>query len=321
MEQHRVNGHPYHTPQFNIQSLVSLDKGQLKEKDACISKLKEEIQLKEYDRNVYHQQMQSEAKQNLKLKKENEDLKKQIDELKKENEELKKKPEVFTLPTNDNRADAQMPTTKNIEGQPISVGDQVSQKNVPLSRPPAPIQPSTDQRTLADKSLNQIKQFFRDRSPELPEPMVVSDSDEDDAAEESEIQFTPRQSILEKSEKAKLRSRAKAKENAKALMRLALERSEQWKCSTCSYFFATNAALRQHISIHHKDRRICGRCPFTCDKRSSSDVKKHERGHARADVQFKNQAQGRECKLCNVWFGNGRLASHLYRFHLPNDSK
>jgi len=191
----------------------------------------------------------------------------------------------------------------------------------PLSSPPAPIQSPTDQRTSADKS-NQIRQFFRDRSSEISESMIVSDSDSDvDDSDEDEIQFTPRQSILEKNEKTKHRSRAKAKENAKTLMRLALDRSEQWKCSTCSSFFTSNAALRQHISTDHKDREICGRCPYTCDKRSRGDVKKHEQGHARADVQFKNQPHGQECKLCNVWFGNAWFVSHLYRFHLPKDSK
>ena len=197
---------------YNIQLLVSLDKGQLKEKDACISKLKEEIQLKEYDRNVYHQQMQSEAKQNLKLKTENEDLQKQIEKLKKENEELKKKPEVLTLPRNDNRADAQMPTTKNIEGQMVSVGDRVFQKNAPVSLPTAPIQPPTDQRTLADKSLNQIKEFYleRDRSPEISEPMIVSDdSESDDENEQSDLQFVPNQSKLSNKQIYKRRSTAK----------------------------------------------------------------------------------------------------------------
>ena len=60
---------------------------------------------------------------------------------------------------------------------------------LPMSLPPASIQSPTDQRTSADKSLNQIKQFFRDRdrSPEISEPMIVSDTDEDDSAVESEV--------------------------------------------------------------------------------------------------------------------------------------
>ena len=194
----------------------------------------------------------------------------------------------------------------------------------PLSLPPAPIQPPTDQRTSADKSLTQIKKFFedRDRSPEISEPMIIAtDSESDDENEKSDLQFIPNQSNLSRNEKDKQRYRAKAKEKSKALMRLALERSERWKCSTCSSFFTTNEALRQHISTDHKDRKICRRCPFTCAKRFSGDVKKHERGHARADVEFKNQTKGRECEICHVWFGNGRLKAHLFQYHLPNDSK
>ena len=190
---------------------------------------------------------------------------------------------------------------------------------LPMSLPPASIQSPTDQRTSADKSLNQIKQFFRDRSPEISEPMIVSDSESNDSDVESDIQFTPKKSNQLKNEKARRRSRAEARERAKALMRLALERSEQWKCSTCSRFFTTNAALRQHISTDHKKRKICKRCPFTAFNRS--DLNKHEQTHGRGDVKFKNQAQGRECKLCNVWFGTGHLASHLCQFHLPDDSK
>ena len=194
----------------------------------------------------------------------------------------------------------------------------------PLSLPPEPIKPSTDQRTSADKSLTQIKKFFedRDRSPEISEPMIIQTDSESDDENENSDQFIPNQSNLSKNEKAKRRSKAKAKENAMALMRFALERSKPWKCSTCSSFFSTNPALRQHISTNHKGRKICKRCPFTSSKENRGDVKKHEQSHCRADVKFKNQAGGRECKLCgDVWFGDGRLTSHLKRFHLPNDSQ
>ena len=110
------------------------------------------------------------------------------------------------------RAAAQMPTTKITGVESASVGDPVSQKNAPLSLPTAPIQPLTDQRSLADKSLNQIKEFYleRDRSPEISEPMIVSDdSESDDENEQSDLQFVPNQSKLSNKQIYKRRSTAK----------------------------------------------------------------------------------------------------------------
>ena len=191
----------------------------------------------------------------------------------------------------------------------------------PLSLPPAPVKPSTDQRTSADKSLTQIKQFFRDRSPEISEPMIVSDSDEDGTAEESEIQFTPKQSIQERNEKAKRKKQAKAQERYKMLMDTALKRSEPWKCGTCSIFFRTAELLRQHNLMEHKEKKkFCNRCPYLAH--NQSDLTNHENMHSTNDVKFKTAANGRECKLCHIWFGtNGHLVFHLRQFHLPKPSK
>ena len=82
----------------------------------------------------------------------------------------------------------------------------------PLSLPPAPIQPPTDQGTSADKSLIQIKNFFedRDRSAEISEPMIIpTDSESDDENEKSDLQFAPNQSQLSNNQIYKRRSRAK----------------------------------------------------------------------------------------------------------------
>ena len=86
----------------------------------------------------------------------------------------------------------------------------------PLSLPPAPIQPPTDQRTSTDKSLNQIKQFFRDRSPEISEPMIIpTDSESDDADEKSDVQFAPNQSTLSNNQIYKRKKKAKKTEATK----------------------------------------------------------------------------------------------------------
>ena len=147
----------------------------------------------------------------------------------------------------------------------------------PLALPPAPIQPSTDQRTSADKSLTQIKQFFRDRSPEISDPMIVSDdSASDDENEKSDLQFIPNQ---RRKAKAKRKSSVLVKEEAKAIMCLALE----------SYFFK---AIKKHQQMH-----------YTNDK-------------------FKDQAGGRKCELCKIYFAtNDDFIRHLREFHLPNLSK
>ena len=96
-----------------------------------------------------------------------------------------------------------------------------------------------------------------------------------------------------------------------------LARDDRWKCGNCSRLFPSNDVLRQHILTNHKDRKICQRCPYTAG--CPSHVKMHEQSHFRNDVKFKNKADGRECKLCHVWFGtNGHLINHLRQFHLPD---
>ena len=132
----------------------------------------------------------------------------------------------------------------------------------PLALPTAPIQPSTDQRSSADKSLTQIKQFFRDRSPEISDPMIVSDdSASDDENEKPDLQFILNQ---RRKAKAKRKSSVLVKEEAKAMMRLALERQQPWKCRICSSFFRTSEELHQHIKTDHKDQKhFCNRCPFS----------------------------------------------------------
>ena len=189
----------------------------------------------------------------------------------------------------------------------------------PLALPPAPIQPSTDQRTSADKSLTQIKQFFRDRSPEISEPMIVSDdSASDDENEKPDIEFIPNQ---RRKAKAKRKSSVLVKEEAKAMMRLALERQQPWKCRICSSFFQTSEELHQHIKTDHKDQKhFCNRCPFSY-KNSDIAIKKHEQTHYTND-KFKDQAGGRKCELCKIYFTtNDDFIRHLREFHLPNDSK
>ena len=189
----------------------------------------------------------------------------------------------------------------------------------PLALPPAPIQPSTDQRSSADKSLTQIKQFFRDRSPEISDPMIVSDdSASDDENENSDLQFIPNQT---RKAKAKRKSSVMVKKEAKAMMRLALERQQPWKCRICSSFFRTSEELHQHIKTDHKDQKhFCNRCPFSY-KNSDIAIKKHEQTHYTND-KFKDQAGGRKCELCKIYFTtNDHLFRHLREFHLPNDSK
>ena len=189
----------------------------------------------------------------------------------------------------------------------------------PLALPPAPIQPSTDQRTSADKSLTQIKQFFRDRSPEISEPMIVSDnSDSDDENEKSDLQFIPNQ---RRKAKAKRKSSVLVKKEARAMMHLALDRQQPWKCRICSSFFRTSVELHQHIRTNHKDQKhFCNRCPFSY-KNSDKAIKKHEQMHYTND-KFMDQAGGRKCELCKIYFStNDDFIRHLREFHLPNDSK
>ena len=188
---------------------------------------------------------------------------------------------------------------------------------------PAPIQPPADQRTSADKSLTQIKQFFRDRSPEISEPMIVSDSESNNSDGESDTQFTPNTSKQASKEKAKRKSRGIAKGIVKSLMDAALANPKPWNCGICSDSFPTSQLCRQHVSVKHKGRTMCSICPYVGG--SPSHVKNHEQTHARNAVNVKNQDQ--ECKLCPYNMGhikftsNGHLVSHLRQFHLPKDSQ
>ena len=102
-----------------------------------------------------------------------------------------------------------------------------------------------------------------------------------------------------------------------------LAKTDPWKCGICSSLFESRAVLRRHILTDHKIEdnqvlKICKRCPYTNE--ASYVVKMHEKSHSKNDVKFKDKADGRECKLCHVWFGtNGFLVAHLYKYHLPKD--
>ena len=88
-----------------------------------------------------------------------------------------------------------------------------------------------------------------------------------------------------------------------------------WNCDICPDSFPTLELCRQHVSVKHKGRKMCNRCPYIG---KSSNMKKHEQSHAANGVNVKNP----DCKLCHVQFANnGHLVKHLRRFHLPKDSK
>ena len=297
-------------------------KDQLREKDARIQELEKQIQnlerqvqLAKSDSKLYYDKMQTELQNGFDKDKVIADLQAKL------SASDEKTSEPLLQPPPLERAAAQMPTTKITGVQCASVDDPVSQKNAPLSLPTAPIQPLTDQRSLADKSLNQIKEFFRDRSPEISEPLIVSDSESNDSDGESEIQFTLNQSKISSKEKAKRKKQAKAKERYKMLMDKALKRQEPWKCGTCSIFFRTAELLRQHNLVEHKEKKkFCNRCPHITN--SQSELANHENMHSANDVKYKTATNGRECKLCHIWFGtNGHLLFHLRQFHLPKPSQ
>ena len=182
--------------------------------------MEEENRAKEYDRSVYHLQMQSEAKNNFDLKKEieglkkeNEGLKKENTGLKKENEELKKKVEELQMGNeglmpaqNQNRLESSEP---RVELSPLRLS-----MDTP---PPLLVPPLTQTPTQQDISTDRVRQYFRDRSPEISEPMIVSDSDEsDDDVQESDVQFVPDRTKLSNSlSKYQRRSKAKKTEVAK----------------------------------------------------------------------------------------------------------
>ena len=280
------------------------------------SNLKEQIQLRQYDCNLFHNQMQKQVKENLALekvneseKKEKEELKKEIEKLKIENEELKKKNETLIPDKNRN-------ILESSESQIM-----LSPRSPSIDTPPPLLEPQLTQTpTQQDISTDRVRQYFRDQSPEIPEPMIVSDSESDDDNEVSDVKFTPNSVNQERNEKVRRKSQMKAKEMAKKLMDRVLGLSEPWRCRICSSSFATSAELRQHMLADHKNQKyFCKRCPLTGTK--SSDVKKHEQKHFRNDVDCKNKPECGDCKLCKIWLPtNGRLYQHLRKYHLPKKS-
>ena len=284
--------------------------------EAKNSDLKEQLQLKDYDCNLYHKQMQKQAKNNLALEKVIESEKKEKEELKKENAELKQKVEelektqTLMSPKSQNLLESSEPQSMLSLPRPSSID----------TPPPLLEPPLTQTPTQQDISTDRVRQYFRDRSPEISEPMIVSDSESDDDNEIPDVQFTPNSVNQNKNEKAKRKNRMKAKERAKNWMDTVLRMPEPWKCRICSSSFTTSVELRQHMLADHKDQRhFCKRCPFT--EKKSSNLKKHEQGHFRNDVTYKNKPDGRECKLCKIWFAtNGHLYYHLRQYHLPKES-
>ena len=279
--------------------------------------MEEENRAKEYDRSVYHLQMQSEAKNNFDLKKEIEGLKKENEGLKKENEALKKKVEELQM-GNESLMSAQNQNLLESSEPQIVLSSPRSQS---IDTPPPLLEPPLTQTpTQQDISTERVRQYFRDRSPEISEPLIVSDSESDDENEVPDVQFAPTSSNQTKNEKAKRRAHTKAKERAKKLMDSVLSNPEPWKCAICSFTFSTSAALRQHVLANHKEQKhFCKRCPYTW--KNAYPVKQHEQSHFRNDVNYKNKAEGRECKLCKIWFAtNGHLYHHIHQYHLPRDS-
>ena len=181
---------------------------------------------------------------------------------------------------------------------------------IPALTPPLPalsFEKASKQSFSADMIRN------REKSPEISDPMLVSEeSESDDPDEESDVEFAPNQLRKQK-------SRPKTKGNVQKLMDIAFARLESWKCEICLRFFKTDEALRLHIKDNHRGRKICQQCPKTFCK--PSDVKNHEQRHSINDLK-KSEPNMRECQLCNVWlFGNGRLVSHIYQFHMPREDK
>ena len=273
----------------------------------------------EVERDGHRQQKQSIVKNNFVLKKENEGLKKENEVLKNENEELQKK--VQELKT-------EKEALLSAKNQKISESPVISDSPKPLiwnpptsfmDSPPPLLEPQLTQ-TPTQQDTDRVRQYYRERSPEISDPLLVSDSESDDANEEPDVQFAPNSSNQSNNEKAKRKQQAKAKERAKKLMNSALAQAEPWKCSICSTFFKTSAALRGHVLADHKDQKyFCKRCP--ANDKKSYPLKQHEQGHFRNDVKFKNKPEGRECTLCKVWFGTtGHLLFHLRQYHLPKDS-
>ena len=190
---------------------------------------------------------------------------------------------------------------------------------IPASAPSLsePLLETTSKQSFSTEQIRKFHEENREKSPEISDPMLVTDDSDSD---ESDIQFTPNQHKESSKEKLKQKSRAKARANTKTLMKIALAQMEPWKCHICLSFFKTNEALRLHITANHPTRKMCKRCPKTSFKRHSSDITKHEQIHIRFDLK-KGEPNVYECKLCHVWFGTRRLATHMYKFHMPREEK
>ena len=179
---------------------------------------------------------------------------------------------------------------------------------IPASTPPLPV-PSFEEASKQSFSADMIR--IREKSPEISDPMLVSEeSESDDPDLESDVEFDPNQPRKQK-------SRTKTQPNAKKLMDIAFARSESWKCEICLRFFKTDEALRLHITANHPGRKICQRCPKTTVR--PSDMTTHEQRHFRNDLK-KFKPNMRECQLCNVWLGIN-FVNHIYQFHMPGKDK
>ena len=276
--------------------------------------LKEQVRLKEIDSNLYHAIYKAVAEKDKVIA----DLQAKL----KTSTKDEKSPTSATITTTDLRGTLCKTNEKSVQSQEFILHcpniDVTDEKVSEISEPPSSMQSSSS--TLLP-STTQAPNHQRDQSPEIPEPMIVVDSESDDSDGQSDVQFAPNQIKLSYQEKAKRKKQAKAKERAKMMMDSALKRQEPWKCGICSSFFRTDVLLREHILMHHKERKhLCKRCPYSTH--GPADLKKHENPHAINDVKFKKAPEGRECTLCHVWFGtNGHLVGHLRQFHLPKPSQ
>ena len=202
--------------------------------------------------------------------------------------EMKKKPEDLML-TNDD---------------PL-----VSSEPPPLISTP---KSSIDQPLPLDKSSDTAAQYFKDQ---ISDPMEVDDSESEDDAEESDVQFTPIQPRASYRQNYKRKAKAKKTEASKvsfqhdswsmnhglwyfyhnfenlckSLMESVLAKKDNWKCGICSRLFASFGVLRQHILTNHKledgkELKICNRCPYTHE--ASYTVRMHEKSHFKNDANF-----------------------------------
>ena len=271
--------------------LINPSKVELKEKNDEILRLTEELRKSDYNEKLYFDQMQAEAKRSYELQQLIEHKDKEIEDLK----------AGLNTPACD---------VKVLESPESQLPPLIIKSLIPASTPSLPV-PSFE--TTSKQSLpTEIR--TRERSPEISDPMLVSDDSEYyDPDEEPDVEFAPTQS-------RKPKYKTKTTANATKLMNIAFARLESWKCEICSSFFKTDEALRLHITDNHRGRKICQRCPKTKYCRPN-ELAKHEQRHFRNDLK-KSEPNMRECQLCNVWlFGNGRLVSHIYQFHMPREAK